>query len=509
MWSFSSKSNGDVRFTAFTANERDITGAKEQPLDPIAAPIEAIRQEACYIMVLALQTCKSYHEALETCRDAMQMYPFDRRFSDLAETLRPSCEKEGSNQGGFIAIQYPWLSYEHKKRQRTTLASAIAHISGISQGALTLQESKTIAGSSPKPIKSTSRRVKWLDHDQTKTLMVDGTAVARPQLPPKDFSKKEKLPTKVKVPDSDILGVFATRDIPKDTLLLTDTTITGAASTRTRNMCGNCYALLPRHRYTTPGSSITWCSPLCRDLALASYHRPIHDKLPDGTLDWVQQAASASTSTTLTTSTNSTASTSQNQTTQPPPPHSHLNLLLLRFLASALNENTHPLCHETSAILSGRHDGAHIERFTREDSIAVPCRMLRDLGVDVFADGRFETWVLLMLRHRICVNVRVEDVQGGGTQTGWITAVNPCYSMFNHSCLPNARALNTGTTTVKVVALRDIAKGEEVFLDYRAAAAGDRRYTGGREERSLDDKDLLRELLGAGGCRCGRCGGEG
>lgn len=429
-------------------------------LDHIAASLKTLRPEVCYTIIAALETCTSYQEALDFTGESIHNHPLDERFKATYHRLNRLFLDGDAQRGAVIAVHYPWMSFEHRKRTAAVIVSSTAHMEGLSGGVLTLGESKTIAGTP----KRKSRHVRWLDHDIAKPFAIDGTAIAKGSAPAKDFDKKAKLATKVSVPDSDVLGVFATQDVIRGTLLLSDTTVTGATNVKTPKMCGNCFAKLTRFDYTLPGYGVRWCSSLCRDLAVATYLKPTHDGNQDEKLAWVQQHAD------------------RNYEQHPNFP------LLLRFLATFVQEKTlHPLSHELAAPLTGNSHGEHKFTFTLHENIATPYRMLRDLGVDVFSDFRFETWVLLVLQHRISINKRAEPSAEGG----FMSSVNPCFSMFNHSCESNASWKDVGTTTVEITASKNIKKGEEVYLD----------YGGTREEQ--------RHWFGEGGCRCTKCRKEG
>lgn len=432
------------------ANHRCTPDRSQKHGDPIVLTVAAIRQEVCFVLVTALELCTSYHEAFAQCKDAATLYPLDERFVKLFRKLCDYCLEEDAHKGGFLATLYPWMSAEHKKRSVSILATAIAHIQGISSGICTLSES-TIAPSSQKP----SKHVKWLDNDPTKPFTITGKAIPKRFIPARQLDGRLMNTNKIVVPHSDILGVFATRDIPRGTLLLTDLTVTGAASVTTSNTCSNCYSALGHTRLNLPCCSMRFCKPLCRDLALASYH----DAICSSDVDWVEQDAA------------------YHRSDHP------RTLLLLRFLATAVHEDTHPLSHELAACLTGHYSGKHVSTFTLQESIAQPVRMLRDLGVDVFADERFDTWILLTLQHRISINKRAEPFRHGG----YMVSVNPCFSMFNHSCENNASWEDGGTSTVQVRADRDIKKGEEVFLNY-----------GGSGE-------WLTHWFGGMGCACPKC----
>src|SRR3546814_1481135 len=76
---------------------------------------------------------------------------------------------------------------------------------------------------------------------------------------------------------------------------------------------------------------------------------------------------------------------------------------------------------------------------------------------------------------------KVIDGGNRGNDARWI----------NHSCAPNCEAQeNTPGTRVHIVALRDIAKGEELFYDYGLVMDG--RITKRSEEHTSELQSLMR-----------------
>lgn len=75
---------------------------------------------------------------------------------------------------------------------------------------------------------------------------------------------------------------------------------------------------------------------------------------------------------------------------------------------------------------------------------------------------------------------------------------SPLYSWFNHSCSPNAE---TGLQTVgssaveEQIAVKDIEKGEEVFVSYVSDVVSKNKATRAEELRTWLDSE----------CRCIRC----
>ena len=139
------------------------------------------------------------------------------------------------------------------------------------------------------------------------------------------------------------------------------------------------------------------------------------------------------------------------------------SLLLLRVLALAIHERAvNPLQMSLVARLTPAYDIDHLIIFNFPDHIIMPIRILQELGIDVFANADYDTWVIHTMRCRLQNNKHgqtLDDLKG--------TAVNPLYSMFNHSCDPNIDWEHEGnSSTLRLFAERNIMKGEELFISY-------------------------------------------
>jgi len=130
--------------------------------------------------------------------------------------------------------------------------------------------------------------------------------------------------------------------------------------------------------------------------------------------------------------------------------------------------------------------------FNYHANIVVPFRILESLGVDIFSDARFDTWVLHTIVLRLNNNQHGGDF-GRGDKT---MALSPLYSLFNHSCAPNVVYRNVdGGTTVEMVAERNIGIGEELCISYMSDV--------GRRPRA--ERQALMEAWIGGECQCDRC----
>lgn len=267
----------------------------------------------------------------------------------------------------------------------------------------------------------------------------------------------------------DILGVFATQDIPAHTTILHDTThILGC--------CG-------------PGAGGDMAN-LGGALACGD---PVHPNLPDEgaelDLRWVRDETGTGATSTL---------------------------LTIRLLLAALQDGVHhPLDHSLVARLTPNYrdpddEGIEPESFYLASDIAVPLRALQQFGIDIFAQLEWDTWVLFTVSQRQLNNVCGDAISG---------SLMPLFSLFNHSCEPNvewsrvmgkrdggeemddwgdpidAASWSVDHETVTVTTAWDIRKGEQLFVEYDSFE---------HDHAVTDRRRRLRKWL-SGDCMCTRC----
>jgi hypothetical protein len=172
-------------------------------------------------------------------------------------------------------------------------------------------------------------------------------------------------------------------------------------------------------------------------------------------------------------------------------------LLFLRVLAGAVQHSTvHPLCTPFVNQLTALYDGNKHQPFDCKTNIVGTFRMLTCLGVDIFANHNFDTWVLQTLRARTGNNVREYSTDGHAH-----IAINPLYSFFNHSCEPNVKwedDKSTHSSSIRMHTLRSVTKGEELLTNYQGELS---------KKPYLERRKILRQWLGSD-CQCKRCVGE-
>lgn len=185
----------------------------------------------------------------------------------------------------------------------------------------------------------------------------------------------------------------------------------------------------------------------------------------------------------------------------------------LRILAVCKQRGKHPLQHPLVANLTS-HEGSAHDPWSLESRVIKPLRTLEMLGVDVFTDQWYDTWVLELLwyvnplletlfktaltdvfPHRQRFRVNAVGTGEGSECEAW---VDSSHAMFNHSCEdPPMLYCYQDKSSLKYhwCARREIKKGEEVFVSY----IGDSLPQSTKERR-----ELLNGWL-SGECRCKRC----
>lgn len=264
----------------------------------------------------------------------------------------------------------------------------------------------------------------------------------------------------------DVLGVIASQGIKAGEIAVTDVTEASVISNTDR--CDACCAVLASEKITNTCCSLLYCSTACSQTALRNYHVPTCGK----EFTFLYEAAKSATHST---------------------DFSLDALLFLRTIALSLEQNAiHPLHTSVIRRLTPAYSipAPQLIIFNFADHIITPIVTLRRLGVDIFANAHYDTWVLHTMR------CRIQNNKHGATLDGYVgSAISPLYSMFNHSCDPNVDwRHDEHNSTVTLFATRDITVGEEMCISYIKGADM------GRRERQRS----LMTWLGMD-CACQRC----
>jgi hypothetical protein len=241
--------------------------------------------------------------------------------------------------------------------------------------------------------------------------------------------------------DSASLGIFATEDLPKDTKILIDRT----------NYFG-CNGPGPGNSKANLGGTQG-----CGD----RLHPNIVEDGVEHDLRWVRERAGT---------------------------HAADPLLLCRILLACVQADVEsPLDQPAVARLTAAYHRQDARTFHLDRDFAIVNEALEQFGIDIFANQEYDTWVLFTISSRLHNNSWTNPIA---------VSLNPLFSLFNHSCDPNAEwKTQKDHRTVVMRTSRDVMKGEQLFVEYDSfvhdEAVGERRH---RLARWID-----------GPCMCRRC----
>jgi SET domain-containing protein len=117
---------------------------------------------------------------------------------------------------------------------------------------------------------------------------------------------------------------------------------------------------------------------------------------------------------------------------------------------------------------------------------------LQTLGIDIFANQEYDTWVL----HTIAARIQNNAHHGASVEPHQLLALHPLYSFFNHSCARNAfwEPREDQVNSLFVTATTKIKRGEEIFISYH-----------GVEDLSFQARKIVLSTWFPDGCQCERC----
>lgn len=236
------------------------------------------------------------------------------------------------------------------------------------------------------------------------------------------------------ITEFDVFGVVATGDIEIGATILSDATVAGVTSSTER--CSSCCGKLVGD-ITNTCCGARYCSTACCQAA-STFHPALCGK----DFSFLYDAAKSAGSTTS---------------------FSLDSLLLLRVLTMSIQENaSQPLKTKLLDRLTPAYYMDHLIVFNFHAHIITPILTLQALSIDVFSNPLYDTWVLHTIR------CRLQNNKHGQTLDGLVgTAVNPLYSMFNHSCDPNVEwEHKEENSTLRCFARKSVQDGEELFISY-------------------------------------------
>lgn len=260
--------------------------------------------------------------------------------------------------------------------------------------------------------------------------------------------------------ESDYYGMFAKTNLNRGQVIFKEgTVICGAITGR----CPACCGALNNRPHLSECCQTPYCTARCANLAAQTYHASICKK--DFSFLNVNKS-----------------------------PNTIVLQEQLRVFAVILQENaSHPLKSTILAPLHAQLGPDNTMAASLKGTIMPTIKTLRALGIDIFADEKWDTWVLFIILARLANNHRADNL----SNDGFLMAINPYYSFINHSCDPNAQYSGmSDDSSVTVFAIKPIAKGEEICVSYLNS-----------NDRKLGVKDrqnLLRAWVGEM-CFCQKC----
>ena len=299
---------------------------------------------------------------------------------------------------------------------------------------------------------------------------------------------------------SDELGVMATADVKARQILFEDSTVVGSVSDP-EGRCDCCQAVFTSTSTSIPCCDIKYCSTSCAEQALKSppkYYKALCGKnvaqFSDIEKNGLISAGIAA-----------------------------YELLMLQLLAVAnCITAKHPLKVPMIAWQSAAYDADYLFPVSSRMKIKRQMQMLQLLGINIFTDLQYDTWVLQTITARMNANQQLSPsiCASKATPTAlastlestgflapatigreWPAAahINPLSMFVNHSCSPNVVFridVFEASMTIKIVATRDIKKGEELFQ---------RKISGESLRGSLNIRREAVKCWLAGDCQCDRC----
>ena len=277
--------------------------------------------------------------------------------------------------------------------------------------------------------------------------------------------------------DQDVLGIFSRKYLSDARHLFDDSTIFHGTN-NLNSTCLGCGAGLsgdPVFEFCmcsrSQGCSLPYCSNLCRSKTGASFYDNVGShKITAVLRDYVSQPAS-------------------------PDRLAYDNLFSKILVSLSRKPGKHPLSASPFSQLKVQTAASRTMLFNFSNDIVKPMKALRRLGIDIFANHNFDTWVLTTLHARISNNIRHYEDSDSGIYT---IGLNTSYALFNHSCDPDVEIRRNAScpSTIHIQTRRPVQKFQELYISYLDVEDLDLPY----KERWEKLKDWTGES-----CQCKRC----
>ena len=268
----------------------------------------------------------------------------------------------------------------------------------------------------------------------------------------------------------DSFGVFAKQDIRKGDKILHDKSIFGVYNIPGGDFCWGCSTSIASSGIVLECCKAKFCSESYKAEVMCNYHKALCKK----DFQWLYDECRD----------------------VDPVRNEMIPLLMMKILATAVQQGASAKVLKVGCVntLKPNYESQVPAYFKLFDNIIAPLKVLQTLGVDVFAESRFDSWVLQTLFWRI-----ENNKQGTGLGKRALININPMFTMINHDCSPNAIYGSSNGYIgggIDVIATHNIKEGEEICISY--------------VERGLPETERRSRVMVSIGkaCECKRCVGK-
>lgn len=195
--------------------------------------------------------------------------------------------------------------------------------------------------------------------------------------------------------EADVLGVFAISDFKEGTVLYTESTVLVASCTNpllkhdSNPICEYCCTSIQSNKRNEVARCdhcpATFCNDDCHTLACDTYHKLTCSK----DFSWLYDVDN------------------RGKPAKGKAPNKEIAVegaLCLRVLAICVQAGCHPLEHGLIMRLTPQYEGSYPHDWSLSRDIDRMHRLLKQLGIDIFSDLRYDTWVLQSVWARIVNN---------------------------------------------------------------------------------------------------------
>lgn len=236
---------------------------------------------------------------------------------------------------------------------------------------------------------------------------------------------------------TDSYGIKALMDIKPGETMMQETTVVDAIGDYSDRCTVCCVVVVAPNWMLLKCCKLRVCSTQCAKLASRHYH-----KATCGSRTVSRWSAPAS----------STA-----------PTYAARERLMQKFFAILVQDQQSSLLNPIVNQLMAPYSDTQTVGFNFKIDIVTRFELLQTLGVDIFANHEYDTWVF----HTIAARIQNNAHHGASVEPHQLLALHPLYSIFNHSCARNAfwEPRDDQVNSLFVTATKNI-KGEEIFISY-------------------------------------------